>query len=142
MTQRKLEELTHDQCIELLRSEAVGRVVFVDESGPAAIPVNYGLAGDEILMRVAATSNLRTLVDAPLGFQVDRTDPEQQSGWSVLARGRGREVPAEDVSALLELLHDAIPRPWAEGVHNSWLAIEITALTGRRLDEPFEAAIF
>lgn len=142
MSQRKLVELTREECMELLKTGVVGRVVFVDDDGPGAVPVNYGLAGDEILVRVAETSDLRTLVQAPVAFEVDRTDPEQQLGWSVLVRGHGREVPTDEVPALVARARESSPHPWAEGVHNNWLAITIASVTGRRLDEPFHAAFF
>ncbi len=46
MTQRHLEQLSSEDCKQLLQEATIGRVVFLDSIGPGAIPVNYGLAGD------------------------------------------------------------------------------------------------
>ena len=51
MPRRTLEELSWDECFTLLRQEALGRFVYADELGPAAVPVNYAVAGHDILFR-------------------------------------------------------------------------------------------
>ena len=142
MTQRNIEHLSGEDCLALLGSRNVGRIVFVDDDGPGAVPVNYGVARDEIVLRVAEDSSLRKLIQSPVGFQVDATDADQSDGWSVLVRGSGREVALEDVAALLSLMHENLPRPWAEGVHNHWLAIKISSITGRRLSGDYHAALY
>ena len=142
MTQRTVEELSADDCLALLKSRSVGRMVFVDDDGPGVVPVNYGVAGDEIVLRVEEDSSLRRLIQNRIGFEVDQIDSELSEGWSVLVRGGGREVPLEDVADLLNLMHEDLPRPWAEGVHNHWLAIKIASVTGRRLRGAMHAAVY
>lgn len=142
MTQREIDALSPDECLDLLQQQVIGRIVFVDEQGPGAVPVNYAVAGDQIVLRVAEDSHLRTLIQSPIGFQADHTNNDQSSGWSVLVRGNGREVPVDEVPQLLQSLGDALPRPWAEGVHNTWLAIEINSVTGRRLSGEIHARLF
>lgn len=142
MRQHNVENLSSDECMALLSSRNVGRIVFVDQDGPGAVPVNYGVAGDEIVLRVAEDSSLRRLIQEPVGFEVDDTDAERGEGWSVLVRGSGREVALEDVADLLSVMHEQLPRPWAEGVHNHWLAIKIVSMTGRRLSGEFHAALY
>jgi nitroimidazol reductase NimA-like FMN-containing flavoprotein (pyridoxamine 5'-phosphate oxidase superfamily) len=142
VTQRAVAELSAEDCLTLLKSCHVGRIVFVDDNGPGAVPVNYGVAADEIIVRVEEDSSLRRLIQNPIGFEVDRTDPQQSEAWSVLVRGKGREVPLADVADLLELMHENLPRPWAEGIHNHWLAIRIVSVTGRRLSGSFHAALY
>ncbi len=142
MTQRNVENLSREECLALLRERNVGRIVFVDDDGPGAVPVNYGVAGEEIVLRVAEDSSLRKLIENPVGFEVDDTNPGEKEGWSVLVRGSGREVPVEDVADLLNLMHERLPRPWAEGIHNHWLAIKILSVTGRRLSGEFHAALY
>ena len=128
--------------MELLAQEVIGRIVFVDDQGPGAVPVNYAVAGDEIIMRVAEDSHLRALIQSPVAFEADHTDAEQTNGWSVLARGSGREIPLEEVPQLLQSLDGSLPRPWAEGVHNTWLAIKVESVTGRRLSGEIHARLF
>ena len=52
MPQREIEDLTSTECFALLVEQVVGRIVFADDDGPGAVPVNYGVAGDEVVFRV------------------------------------------------------------------------------------------
>ncbi|HME77643.1 MAG TPA: pyridoxamine 5'-phosphate oxidase family protein, partial [Mycobacterium sp.] len=45
MTQRELEDLSPDECFRLLATARVGRLVYQDDLGPLAVPVNYAMAG-------------------------------------------------------------------------------------------------
>jgi nitroimidazol reductase NimA-like FMN-containing flavoprotein (pyridoxamine 5'-phosphate oxidase superfamily) len=130
--QRKIEDLTTEECMTLLGQESVGRLAFVDAEGPVAVPVNFGLAGTLILFRLEPDSHLRAAVDAPVAFEVDHTDADTGSGWSVLVRGKADEVDLDDVPELLRLMA-GLPRPWAEGVHSVWVTITPRKVTGRRL---------
>ena len=141
MTQRKIDELSRDECLALLPEEAVGRLVYVDAEGPVAVPVNHALAGDQIVFRVEGGSHLREAVGAPVAFEVDHTEPDARSGWSVLVRGTATEVELEDVPDLLKRM-SAPPRPWAEGIHSVWVEITAHKVTGRRLSSPFTGDIF
>jgi nitroimidazol reductase NimA-like FMN-containing flavoprotein (pyridoxamine 5'-phosphate oxidase superfamily) len=138
MTQRIIEELSREECFGLLAQETVGRVAFVDVDGPAAIPVNYALAGEDIVFRVEPGSHLREALASGIGFEVDHVElePETGSGWSVLVRGAGREVELDDVPELLHRMAGHLPRPWAEGVHNIWVVVTVGKVTGRRLQTP------
>jgi hypothetical protein len=68
-----------------------------------------------------------------IGFEVDAVDDEEHTGWSVLVRGRGHEVAIEQVPALLREMHQRYPTPWADGIHNVWLTLVPTVVTGRQL---------
>lgn len=140
MPQRTLEALSSAECFELIRTQRIGRLVFQDTEGPAAVPVNYGLAGGHIVFRLGAQSHLRDALAGPVAFEVDHADPETKSGWSILIRGSCQE--AESVPELLRQMGDAFPHPWAEGVHNVWVSITPRKITGRRLTGPYFAAIF
>lgn len=142
MPQRTLEALSSAECFELIRTQHIGRFVFQDAEGPAAAPVNYGLAGEHIVFRLGAHSHLRDALAGPVAFEVDHADPATKAGWSILIRGSGEEVQAERVPELLRQMGDAFPHPWAEGVHNVWVSITPRNVTGRRLTGPYFAAIF
>jgi uncharacterized protein len=142
MTQRVIKDLSEAECLELLRQEVVGRFVFQDADGPAAVPVNYGVAGDEIVFRVEQRSHLRDMLARSVAFEVDHTEPKSGEGWSVLVRGSGHEVAMDRVPGLLRQMAGAFPHPWAEGVHNVWVSITARKVTGRRLTVPYVAAIF
>ena len=141
MTQRVIEDLSEARCFELIREQTVGRFVFEDADGPAAVPVNYGVAGTEIVFRVEQRSHLRDMLTRPVAFEVDHTEPDSGAGWSVLIRGSGHEVAIERVPGLLQQMDKAFPHPWAEGIHNVWVSITARKVTGRRLTVPYVAAI-
>ena len=142
MSQREIEDLQPAECLKLVKEQGVGRFVFQDAEGPAAVPVNYGLAGEQIVFRVETRSHIRDMLQGPVAFEVDHTEPETGEGWSVLIRGTGQEVELEHVPELLRLMHESTPKPWAEGIHNVWVAISARKITGRRLTIPYLAAIF
>jgi nitroimidazol reductase NimA-like FMN-containing flavoprotein (pyridoxamine 5'-phosphate oxidase superfamily) len=43
MTEAWLEELSYDECLDLLRANSVGRIAVVVEEFPVVLPVNYRL---------------------------------------------------------------------------------------------------
>jgi nitroimidazol reductase NimA-like FMN-containing flavoprotein (pyridoxamine 5'-phosphate oxidase superfamily) len=136
MERRELEVIDEVECRHLLGTEHVGRLVFLDHDGPAALPVIYSLAGDEIVFRSQPGSKVNALHGQDIGFEVDVIDAESHSGWSVLARGSSREVPLDDLPELLARFHGDVPLPWKKGVHAIWVAITPRVLTGRRLEGP------
>jgi len=142
MTLRTIDVLSTEECYELLHTQLVGRLAYVDDVGPAALPVNYAVIEHDIVFRVEADSVLRQVIDHPVGFEVDKTDPEQSFGWSVLARGQARHVPLDEVPGLLGVAHEEIPRPWAAGIHNIWIRIGVKEISGRRLSKPFSGLVF
>jgi nitroimidazol reductase NimA-like FMN-containing flavoprotein (pyridoxamine 5'-phosphate oxidase superfamily) len=133
MAQRELETLSREECLALLATRQVGRLVYTDPDGPAAVPVNYALAGEDVVFRVAGGAKQAAMELPIIAFEVDAVDDDVHTGWSVLIRGRGAEVPIERVPALLREMHHRYPTPWAQGIHNVWLTVVPTAITGRRL---------
>jgi nitroimidazol reductase NimA-like FMN-containing flavoprotein (pyridoxamine 5'-phosphate oxidase superfamily) len=133
MTQRHVEKLSQETCTELLKESSIGRIVFNDDDGPNALPINYGLFGNDIVFRIEQRSRLRKLLKGKIAFEVDHMEPDASSGWSVVVRGTAHEVPIDQVHNLVQQMKETLPRPWAEGVHNIWVEIEPEEVTGRRL---------
>jgi nitroimidazol reductase NimA-like FMN-containing flavoprotein (pyridoxamine 5'-phosphate oxidase superfamily) len=142
MTQHVIETLSEAECFELIGRKVVGRFVFQDADGPSAVPVNFGIAGDQIIFRTEQVSHLRQVLDGSVAFEVDHVEPESEGSWSVLIRGVGQEVDTELLPALLRRAGKDIPHPWGEGVHNVWVSITPRKITGRRLTAPYLSAIF
>lgn len=73
-------ELDRAECLRLLESVDLGRVIYTERAMPAAYPVRYALDGEEIFFR---TDNLVMLAAAAKGavsaIQVDQIDP--QTPW-------------------------------------------------------------
>jgi uncharacterized protein len=133
MPRRTLKDLSWDECFMLLGQETVGRFVYADDLGPAAVPVNYALAGQDIVFRSEDGSKVRSLWNHGVAFEVDHIDHASRSGWSVLVRGTSEEVEMERVPALLRRIDGDVPLPWKKGIHKTWVVITPTTVTGRRL---------
>lgn len=142
MTQHVIETLPEAECFKLIGQKLVGRFVFQDADGPAAVPVNFGIAGEQVIFRTERASHLRQVLDGPVAFEVDQVEPETGGSWSVLIRGVGEEIDTELLPALLRRAGKDFPHPWGDGVHNVWVAITPRKVTGRRLTAPYLAAIF
>jgi nitroimidazol reductase NimA-like FMN-containing flavoprotein (pyridoxamine 5'-phosphate oxidase superfamily) len=133
MTQRDLEHLPPDECFRLLAGARIGRLVYHDDLGPLAVPVNFAMAGHDIVVRVEGGAKQAAMQQPMLAFEVDHVDEDWEFGWSVLVRGTGVEVEMERVPALLRAMDGNFPAPWAFGIHNVWLQIVPHTVTGRRL---------
>lgn len=124
-----LREMDRADCLEALGAHEVGRVAFNDELGPVVLPVNYALDGDAILIQVSPHSTIaRHLHDAPASFQIDDFEAYNQTGWSVLVRGRASYVDAADLPR-----GEAEPHTWADGQRTLRLRIVPEEISGRRL---------
>jgi nitroimidazol reductase NimA-like FMN-containing flavoprotein (pyridoxamine 5'-phosphate oxidase superfamily) len=128
-----LEDLSRDECFALLGKETVDRLVYSDELGPAAVPVNYAVAGQNIVFRSADGSKVRGLRNSGVAFEVDHIDYANRSGWSVLVRGTSEEVEMEHVPELLRQIDGDVPLPWKKGIHRIWVMITPNTVTGRRM---------
>ncbi len=132
MAQRTLEPLSSEDCFLLLSRQQVGRLVYVDELGPVAVPVNYVLDGNDVIVRIEAGSKRAAIQQARIAFEVDHFEDADRAGWSVLIRGVAAEIPLDHVPLLLHRMHGTFPAPWASGVHNAWLRLRSELVTGRR----------
>ena len=141
MAQRKLQALTEDESFALLREGHVGRLVYQDDLGPIAVPVNYAVAERAVVIRIEGGEKLAAVEQPRLAFEVDHIDDEQHSGWSVIVRGPAREVPLDQLPELVRSMDGAAPMPWASGIHNTWLEISAEIVTGRRFGEHQPALI-
>ena len=91
-------ELTVEECLDLLRTNIVGRVALSTPVGPRIVPVNYSIYGDDaIVFRTTPYSELGTYGwNAELAFEIDHIDYDLHQGWSVIAFGRGELVEDPD----------------------------------------------
>jgi nitroimidazol reductase NimA-like FMN-containing flavoprotein (pyridoxamine 5'-phosphate oxidase superfamily) len=125
-----LVELAEDECLRLLATERVGRVaVSMPSDSPLVVPVNYTLTGDSILFRSGFGTKLRALASRPISFEIDGHDVATRTGWSVLVRGRAREIHSRDAEAPL-------PDPWLDDERPYLVRLQIRQLTGRRIERP------
>ena len=125
-----LQELSREECFELLVEKVVGRVAYVNDDGPVVLPVNYVVDRESVLFRTSATGTMAGhLRDGTVSFQVDEVDEVTESGWSVLLRGEATfEQPKGTDPA-----NQPRPSPWVQGSRNLVVRIRPQLVTGRRL---------
>ncbi len=125
------EILDRATCLELLATVQVGRLAWATGDGQVHIrPVNYTLAGADIIVRTAMGSILTAaLGKLPVTFEADELEPALATGWSVVVIGI-----AEDLGSTAEaaLLRESV-RPWARGSRPNVVRIRADEVTGRRL---------
>jgi uncharacterized protein len=126
-----LEMLSEKDCLQLLRSAAIGRLALSVRALPVVLPVTFVLLPDAILVCTGAETRFDQACDqAVVAFEVDGFDPATQTGWSVLVQGTATVLtaPAE--------LHEATRvglTPWGNPHADSFVKVGLDLVTGRRL---------
>jgi uncharacterized protein len=132
-------ELTREECLALLPTVPVGRLVFTDRALPAIVPVNFVLDHGYVVVRTGASSTLAAAVrGSVVAFEVDDFDRNVRNGWCVTVTGQARQVtdPAE-----IERLSELDLTPWAGGDKHHFVVIPIELVSGRRVGPgPLSAA--
>jgi nitroimidazol reductase NimA-like FMN-containing flavoprotein (pyridoxamine 5'-phosphate oxidase superfamily) len=125
------EHLSATTCWKLLGETPVGRIGVLVDSAPEIYPVNYVVDRDTIVFRTGPGEKLRGLDRSPsVCFQIDAIDPATKSGWSVLVKGRAKEVTHPDeLHHLGELTLDY----WTIATRPNWIRITPAEVTGRRI---------
>jgi hypothetical protein len=131
LSRSTLQVLDRKQCLQLLQTVRVGRLVFTEDALPAVQPVNFRVWRDDVVIRVAGGQKLaaaaRNLVVA---FQADQLDPDLQYGWSVTVVGRAHRIT--DANELV-YLSGIFLQPWVEGQRDHFILIRTEKVTGRRV---------
>ncbi|MEE1803499.1 MULTISPECIES: pyridoxamine 5'-phosphate oxidase family protein [unclassified Streptomyces] len=128
----ELTTLSGEECRDLLSTHGVGRVAVSTWDGPAVVPVNYVVVGDEIAYRTAPGTATAEAVGQEVAFEVDHIDDAMSRGWSVNVVGAARSVTEDREVRRLE--QHARTTPWAGGDRRLWVSITPTRTTGRRID--------
>ncbi|MGI8334302.1 pyridoxamine 5'-phosphate oxidase family protein [Actinomadura scrupuli] len=129
-----LEILERADCLRLLASVPLGRVVFTDRALPAIQPVNFVLDGEDVIIRASTGSKLALAMrDTVVAFEADDIDPATNTGWSVTLVGHAR--PVEDPGEITRLARLRL-RPWTPGPSDRFVRISGTDLAGRRIHRP------
>lgn len=128
----ELVELDRDECLSLLATCEVGRVVFTAAAMPAALPVRYLLDGEEIVFRTGDAHTFAAIRRTVVGFQTDDIDRTSRTGWTVLGVGRSYEVTDPRRTAALAA---RLPAGRAAPLGTHLVAVPMQHLTGHRLPD-------
>lgn len=140
VSRRVLEQIDVADCLELLGSVSLGRVVYTEKALPAIRPVNHVLDGDAVIMRSHLGGGLASAVGAARGvvvaYEADAIDPVEHLGWSVVVTGVARLVADSREVARYE----GLLRPWVDIAMDCVIRIEPRLVTGYRLVEAAEVS--
>ena len=126
-----LTVLSREECLRLLATAHIGRVGLSAAALPVVLPVNFAFDGTDVVIRTAAGTKLdAALRNAVVAFEVDEIDPVYHAGWSVMVTGMARELRTPDE---LERARALPLRPWAPGARDSYIAIPVQLVSGRRI---------
>lgn len=120
----------------LVREAVVGRIAVVVGDQPEIFPVNYLVDHGSIVFRTAEGTKLAHSVERRVAFEVDGYDAAHGEAWSVVIKGRAREI-----KELYETL-DALDLPlfsWHTAPKPHFVRIVPDQITARRfhvLDAP------
>ena len=122
--------LEANTCWELLRSSEVGRLAVSIGNHPDIFPVNFVVDHGTVVFRTAEGTKLAAAVlGQSVAFEVDGYDAEVGEAWSVVVKGRAREI--ERMQNVFDAL-DLPLFPWHAAPKHRFVRIEPDDLSGRR----------
>jgi nitroimidazol reductase NimA-like FMN-containing flavoprotein (pyridoxamine 5'-phosphate oxidase superfamily) len=125
------KQMSGHECLRLLASSRLGRIIYTRQALPAVEPVAFALDGSDIVVKTDRDGKLAAATrQAVVAFEADFLDAGEYDGWTVTAIGRAREVTdPEEVSRLRSMRL----RSWAPGEREHFIRIAPEILDGRRL---------
>jgi len=126
-----LQQLSRDECLMLMASVPVGRIIYTRRALPAVELVNFALDYGDIVIRTDPSGKLAAAArGAVVAFEADQLDLAGRSGWSVTAIGPSHEVtdPAE-----IDRLREIGLGSWAPGAREHFIRISPQLMNGRYL---------
>jgi uncharacterized protein len=126
-----LEHLSPDECMRLMGSVAVGRIVYSRQALPAVELVNFALVDGDIVIRTSAEGKLAAATrGAVVAFEADAVEQDGHAGWSVAIVGQARAVSdSEEIRGLERVALTS----WVPGKRGHFIRISPTIVHGRRV---------
>ncbi len=123
--------LRRAECLRLLASVPVGRLIFTVNALPTVQPMNFVLVDGLIVLRTTGQSTATRKIDhAIVAFEADELDVANCSGWSVIMTGRAEVV--KDAEMITR--YRAVPLvPRAPGVRDQFVTIATELVEGLRV---------
>jgi nitroimidazol reductase NimA-like FMN-containing flavoprotein (pyridoxamine 5'-phosphate oxidase superfamily) len=118
------------ECWDLLRQQEVGRLAVSIAGHPDIFPINYLVDHGDVVFRTAEGTKLAaSVLGTAVAFEIDGYDAAVGDAWSVVVKGRAREVQA------IQEVFDAVELPlfpWHASPKHRFVRIEPDEVTGRR----------
>jgi uncharacterized protein len=129
---RRLESLSHEECMALIATEEIGRLAVMVGHYPEIFPVNYRLDDFVVVYRTRRGTRLSEAHHHNVAFEVDHLDPVTRTGWSVLIRGMAEDIAARRPDTVTARTQSLGFQSWTDDA--SWHVRIIPAfVTGRRI---------
>jgi nitroimidazol reductase NimA-like FMN-containing flavoprotein (pyridoxamine 5'-phosphate oxidase superfamily) len=127
MNHDTITDLPLDECWELLRAHAVGRLAFHLADQVRIVPMNYVVDKDTLLFRTAEGSKLLGVGSVgDVAFEIDGENGD--IAWSVVLHGTAQRLDKQAAHRA----DDLALRPWVRVDKDTVVEIIPTAITGRR----------
>ena len=127
-----IEVLEASTCWELMRSTEVGRLAVSFGDQPDIFPVNFIVDHGTIVFRTAEGTKLAAAVlGRGVAFEVDGYDADAGEAWSIVVKGRAREIER------MQEVFDAVDLPLFPGTpppKHRFVRIEPDDISGRRFE--------
>jgi uncharacterized protein len=91
-TGRCPEDLPRGECLRLMSTVGVGRIIYSRQAMPAVELVNFTLDSGDIVISTVRDELASAAHDSVVAFETDHFSPQYKAGWSVTVIGRSREV--------------------------------------------------
>jgi hypothetical protein len=126
-----LEQLSRDECMLLMGSVTVGRIVYTRQALPAVELVNFAIVDGDIVIRTRAEGKLAAATrGAVVAFEADSVEPDRHAGWSVAIVGQARAVTD---GTEIRGLERVAPPSWVPGEGDHFIRISPAIVNGRRV---------
>jgi uncharacterized protein len=126
-----LEGLTRHECMRLMGSVPVGRIVYTRQALPAVELVNFALIDGDIVIRTSGEGKLAAATrGAVVAFEADSVDLAEHTGWSVAIVGQSRAVT--DGAEIRRLKMMTLPS-WVTWENDHFISISPAIVNGRRV---------
>jgi hypothetical protein len=126
-----LQHLSRGECMRLVGSVPLGRIVYTRQALPAVELVNFALAEGDIVIRTDSGGKLAAATrGAVVAFEADSVDAAAHAGWSVTIVGCSRAVTdSEEIRRLQQIGLE----PWAPEERDHFILISPSIVNGRRI---------
>ncbi|WP_337590441.1 pyridoxamine 5'-phosphate oxidase family protein [Kribbella speibonae] len=127
----RLEIVNRSECLRLLGSVPIGRLVYTNGGLPAVRLVNFLLDGDTIVFSSGRGDKLRAAERGDVvAFEADEVDLDRHVGWTVTAIGHLSVVTDEEAAELRRTLP---VRSWLPIEDARLVRVGVESVHGRRL---------
>lgn len=132
-----LETLTEQECLGLLLTVPLGRIVFTDRALPAILPAYFVVDDRSVVVRTGLNSRLAAAHGTVVAFEADQCDPPSRTGWYVTLTGHAEVV--EDSQETERLAAGQLPA-WIPSSTDCFVRIYGELINGRRVRRTWPGA--